>query len=1093
MSPRPPAPDDAARQRVIAERTRNVLLDAGAGGGKTSLLVDRLLDLVAPADPARGALSMERIAAVTFTRRAAGELSTRVRQSLLALLAGEAPGSPRAARAREALTALDGAAIGTIHSVADRLLRHYPLEAGLSPSFELHEDIGTLAHETFALLHDACEAGSLREALGDGGARVDDDTLREVEATFRAAFEAGLSPVAADRTRVYTESGLPDLLAVWVEQRDRDPQPPPVPAFPRAEFAALCGQFQRGARALEGNSAGVRWFHRMADFLDQVGPDADPVTLYARLARALGKPPDFRKGRHFEGDRDAWEFFKLYTGDTRRKDEPSLRDRLMAPLEREMAIRLARARPVVLALYEQVKARHRAADQVDLLVKLRDVLRDHLGARRAMQEQYDHIFVDEFQDTDPLQAEILLYLCEDGARATDWTKVVVAPGRLTLVGDPQQSIYRFRRADLRVYEMVREILQRGGCLRETLTANFRSDASLIDWCNARFAAVFASEHGGGIVHAAMQPGRPPRDDRGPRVRALTLQAIPKERADPARAREATAIAAYLCDLVEGGACVVPEAHGGAPRPLRYGDIAVLAVTTTKLRLLLDAFDAAGVPSTVSGGTLFTGDPLHRRLVLAVCALADPQDGPAFASLAQAPFTAVPLAEWATLRTGGEAPHAAEARERFERLRAAARTQPVGATLRTLLEDTALERVVAREPNGRVRLARLRDFALELETRALSEGFDLAALAADVRDWVDDPPPITPAPLSDANAVQVLSIHQAKGLEWPVVVLWDSRHKIDETPRRTPWAVTHDDRAWALSVGPLKWEEPEGGAIMGYEKAQDHAERRRLLYVATTRAREWLIVPRIGAESDVGYITNFLLHESPPGSVEDVAAPAAGSLPSPVVRAGGRDDGWEARRAAWAACAAREAAPRLAPRAVGVAAADGVAEATGHRHGAMFGTVVHRALGLLLSRAETDAAQAVARVALGSGLDDALRAIAVSDVVRAMATLHEAGYTALAADHLRLEYALGGSSADGAHLLHGFADLVAVTASSVDVLDFKTDAPPSAGDGTIASAYPAYMAQVGTYAKLLQASGVTGLLPIRAGLLFSADGSLHWTA
>ena len=874
MSGRPLAPDHAARERVIAERARNVLLDAGAGGGKTSLLVARLLDLVAPADSALPALALDRIAAVTFTRRAAGELSTRIRESLLALLAEEPPETHRAAQARDALTALDTAAIGTIHSVADRLLRRYPLEAGLSPAYELRDDIAPLVAETFADLHDACESGTLARVLpADAFSAA---VLAEAEATFRATFEAGLSLDAADRTQFNTEPGLPDLLEGWIQQRDREPATVAVPPFPRAAFAALCAQFQHSVRAFGGTAPGVRWLHRMADLLDDIGADADPVTLYARLAGTLGKPPKFQKAKHFDGARDPWDFYNRYkggstnTGKSGKVSEESLRDRLMAPLEQQLAMRLARARPVALALYEQVKTRHRAADQVDLLIKLRDVLRDYPRVRIAMQGLFDHIFVDEFQDTDPLQAEILLFLSEDGARATRWQDIDVAAGRLTLVGDPQQSIYRFRRADLRVYDTVRDTLLRGGCLRETLTANFRSDPSLIAWCNARFADIFGHPDSGGVAHAAMEPGRSGVGGAlGARVRILSLDIPAKEPVDMTRAREARAMASHLRELVEGGACIIPDPRDGTPRPLRYGDIAVLAVTTTKLRLLLEAFDDAAVPSAASGGTLFAGDPLHRRFVLALCALANPLDGPAQASLALAPFTAVSLEEWGIHRTGGVAPRAVEAQALIDDVRVRAQSQPLGATLRALLEETAVERVVSREPNGAVRLARLRDFALELEVRALRDGHDLQTLAAAVREWADDPPQVSPAPLPDSDAVQVMSIHQAKGLEWPVVALWDSRHKMDDIPRRVAWRVTHDSRAWALSVGPLKWEEPADGKILAYEKEQDRAERRRLLYVAVTRAREWLILTRGGAESDLKFIPNYLLNGSSPGSIEDV--------------------------------------------------------------------------------------------------------------------------------------------------------------------------------------------------------------------------------
>src|SRR5205823_5041709 len=162
--------------------------------------------------------------------------------------------------------------------------------------------------------------------------------------------------------------------------------------------------------------------------------------------------------------------------------------------------RLVRLFPAVIALYEKVKARKRQLDQIDLLLKLRDLLAKDHDTRAYFQSLFDHVFVDEFQDTDPLQAEIVLYLCEDGARAKDWTKAKLAAGKLTLVGDPKQSIYRFRRADIAMYERVRAIVARQNHLEVKLSANFRSVPPLIDWFNDRFPRILGTSPEIGRAH-----------------------------------------------------------------------------------------------------------------------------------------------------------------------------------------------------------------------------------------------------------------------------------------------------------------------------------------------------------------------------------------------------------------------------------------------------------------------------------------------------------------------------------------------------------------------------------------------------------------
>src|SRR5436309_7767300 len=178
-----PLPDDADRAQAVLERARNVLVDAGAGTGKTTLVIDRVVDMVAPADPAVAPLPLARLAVITFTRRAAGELRYRLRQKLLAALRDAA--EPRAALLREALGVVDTAYIGTIHSFADRLLRLRPVEAAISPSYDIAEDTDELVRAVFDRLVHGGETAQLAQALG--GRFAGPVPIGEVEETVRTA------------------------------------------------------------------------------------------------------------------------------------------------------------------------------------------------------------------------------------------------------------------------------------------------------------------------------------------------------------------------------------------------------------------------------------------------------------------------------------------------------------------------------------------------------------------------------------------------------------------------------------------------------------------------------------------------------------------------------------------------------------------------------------------------------------------------------------------------------------------------------------------------------------------------------------------
>ena len=222
---RKPAPDQAQRDAAVAEHHRNVLVDAGAGTGKTTILVDRLVEMLAPLGT-QAAVPISRIAAITFTRKAAGDLRLRIRERLLNELADVRPGSQREAQLRDALAGLDTAYVGTIHGFADRLLRLRPVEADLSPSYEIAEDQGPLVRETLQVLLQAVESGTLvAELIGANAAARADEATR----TILDALAAGLQ-VESRETEWKVYYGLDALVEGFIRQRDIPP--PDVPALP---------------------------------------------------------------------------------------------------------------------------------------------------------------------------------------------------------------------------------------------------------------------------------------------------------------------------------------------------------------------------------------------------------------------------------------------------------------------------------------------------------------------------------------------------------------------------------------------------------------------------------------------------------------------------------------------------------------------------------------------------------------------------------------------------------------------------------------------------------------------------------------------
>jgi ATP-dependent helicase/nuclease subunit A len=1114
MSPRPRAPDQDQRDLAIASRGRNVLVDAGAGTGKTTILVERLVALVAPPDDGP-ALELPRVAAITFTRKASGELRLRIREALLAELATPGLTPLRRSRLADALGALDTAHVGTIHGFADRLLRLRPVEAGIGPEVAIVEDEAELVHEAVTLLLQAVESGTLEAELEGWASPAD---AKVAASAIEAALTAHLRVETKDLGWSQRE-GLEALFAAFISTRDVAPLPsPPARANVKA-FRKYAEEFVALVKPVKGDAPGSRWFRDAAKRLAPLLEEDDPAVVIRELGHALRPLKDLGKGKHFDADAAGWNAWKAFDGDSRKTPVRStpLRDDLCGPLHRWLAGRLVAARPAVLAAYEKVKARRRAVDQLDLLLKLRDLLRDDLAVRAEYQRLFDHLFVDEFQDTDPLQAEIVLFLAEEGVRARAWSDVTVAPGRLTLVGDPKQSIYRFRRADVATYAAVRTIVERGPCDKVRLSANFRCLPGIVAFVNHRFDEILGTTAGGRpvfdesmgtVANEPLLAGR--SGDGGPRVAVLPIARADKEKVDVTRASEARALASWLRWTVEGKRQQIVDPVTGAARPAGYGDIAVLAATTYGVDPLFEELDRLGVPCAARGGVLFLSDPLHRRFLLALRAVADRDDGVAHAALLRAPFFALDLDDLARERAatapGAQVPdddgirRARSAREFVVELRRRRFERTPGSTARDLLERTALGRAVALGPNGAQRLGRLRELCFQLDVIAQAEGLDYDAATARMREWAIEPVQLDPPRPVSSAAVQFLTIHQAKGLEFPIVVLWDARRKWDGRDQGGCWAVERDGKSWTLSIDGLEWEEPAEAGLAEREKRYLAAERRRLAYVATTRARDLLVLP-VAAPGEAAFVKTTLTAAAPPELLDvlpafDPAEPPEWGAVEPAPDPGEPGDAtalFEVVDARWAAAAGEASRPRLAPAAVSGEAHRIVEERDEEagsarayrpsRFGPVFGETVHLAIGEALRDAALSPAEAVARAARLTSLD-ANVSEATDDVTRALAALGQARLRRAPGADLQLEYPL--AFARAGKLLTGYVDLLAATDGVVTVIDFKTDAPPA---GDVLASHPDYVEQVRSYGRILVELGVAR--EVKGGLLFTANGQIEW--
>lgn len=1107
-------PDHAARAAIIAERACNVVVVAGAGTGKTKTIIDRAVELLAPAQPEAAAIPIQRMVAITFTRRAAGELRFRIREQLLRELERDAPlNPPRADRLREALGNLDAAFIGTIHGFADRLLRLRPVEAALSPAYALVEDNSELVRETFLRLRRAAEAGSLRTALGPFGTDVEDTLVNEAADTLRAAVRAGLQMERTENAFGPVAS-VEATLARMIDTRDVTVELSPIPDAGLDEARAAAERAAEMVRKMRGADFGHRQLQRMAHALRRLRDVDDPAEAF-RTVQEAQRGRQLYKGRDFNDDNFAWSIYTAIRPDSTKAN--SLAEKLKGP-HRWLATRLVRLFPIVRAMYERVKSEHEVVDYLDLLIKLRDLLRDNLDARGFYQGLFDHIFVDEFQDTDPLQCEIVFYLCEDGTGARDWTRVALTPGKLTIVGDPKQSIYRFRRADIMMYGHAAERLAANGALEQRLETNFRSRPELISFFNQQLARVLGKDDG-----AAFDPqtGRANYEDLVPTTTmppgGISVHALPyADAADEGllagdgRSVEAAMVARYVRWLLQSQR-MVRDPGTDEERPIQPGDIAVLACVTTNLRLLLRQFDALGIEYSARGGALFLAHPVVRQYLLALRALADRDDGVAEAALLRPPFFGIDCADAVAglVNKNDEEPRRARvraARDIVAVLRAQRHAQSPGATARDLIERTSLGRAVITGHNGRQTLAALYELATEVDRRAAIEGLDFDAVTELFRAWAEAPVFLdAPEPIG-ASAVHVMTIHGAKGLEFPVVILWDGFQTFSDRGGGT-WRVERDGHAWALSLGPVAIEHPSGGHLLDREKQLGEQERRRMYYVAATRARDLLALPVPLTKGRMEYANSalatgaseellerfdtFRVDNMPAWAQAAALAPATPTRPEAIVGDETIQEHLDTVRRSFEGAVERATQPVAVPTAVTHSATDedmGLDEertrkAAEARFGRTFGLTVHRALELILWG--TAATAAVALAAQEQLMTDHL-ADAEADVQRTLDALRQLRIIDNLGMTIGTEYPLAMRWRDG-KLLSGVIDLLAVSVDVAFVIDFKTDAPIP---GALAAVYPRYAAQLQLYGEMLRAAGVVGTRQLRRGLLLTASGEFR---
>lgn len=835
---------DAESLKVIAsDLASSIYVEAGAGTGKTHSLVERITALL------KGGVPIEQIMAITFTRAAASELRSRIRGRLEEIRV-ENPSNPNI---RAALNGIDTAAFQTIDSLVHSILQEHPLDAGLPPTIDVQDKFAHLQ-----MFRDRWRQWSVEQLEQDEAfAETLSSALRlKLSNPFQSASElANLMNEKHGETKTATFE-MPPRIA-------------------KEAVARLEDQID-GLRRMMGNCK---------DTEDK---------LFEKFEKVVDWYDEYIRGQDVETENDAEELLVNWIGTTFSnsgtqgnwggREGKEAAGELLDEFHRSIDKALSSAREsVTIKLYsfaakfvETVVEERRRTGSVsyyDAITWLIDTLETRPDIRRSVQNRYRRVLVDEFQDTDPKQVKLVRLLTIPPREDR------VSPGSLFIVGDPKQSIYRFRGAEVQVSQAVQQDITGSGGKHLTLTENRRSSRPIINWVNHVFGGWMPSEDGqadwialdraaetatphdfGKVFHFGEDHEQTAIDE----VRRIDAEGV------------ATIARAVCC-----GELTVRDRHDGHCRASDAGDLTILTRSRSSWDIYTRALDEHELPySAEIGGAAVLNTQEIRDLLNCLTAMDDPSDQPATVGALKSIYFGCSdrdLFDWA--RAGGDFSCTADFREQFER-------SIVGSAMSTLLEyhelrdetqpAVLIERFIRERQAREVMyldadptpgLRRL-DLAIELTRRFNEDGAN--SLRECLRRFqqfreADEDLREEPSLEFDQGKIRLMTMHGSKGLEFPIVVLADLGGTRNADNPKLLINTTVSGEADPEVAVRLGGSEKSRFETNGYEilnesnKADDELEKTRILYVAATRARDYLIVSRNRNRESKSYAAKIEQH------------------------------------------------------------------------------------------------------------------------------------------------------------------------------------------------------------------------------------------
>ena len=850
-------PDQKVRDRIKEDVDSNFLVEAGAGSGKTRSLVERMTSLISS-----GKYKVGDIAAITFTRKAAAELRERfqneledayskVRKQSNSNDGGQSESDLRQVeeRLQSALEDLDEAFVGTIHSFASTLLKERPVEAGLDPDFDALEELEeeALEDEIFEefLLHTRLNRRDLLDELDR--IAVNPQELKE---SFK---ELSKYP---DVEFYHEKVDPPDLkdalkkLQPLINKADRNmPNEEPDKGYDKLQQAVL--KTKRYSRYFDMNT------------------EENMIALLNQFNRVKSKG-DVILNRWQEKDK-AVEV---------RDEAISLRENIVDPVltkwKEYCHYQIMQFLIPAIEYYNSKREKSSYLNFNDLLLRSRDMLRDYPEVRSYFQKRYKAILVDEFQDTDPLQSELVFYLTGMETEEKDWQKLTPYPGSLFVVGDPKQSIYRFRRADIDIYNFVKKIIKQNGGEILELTTNFRSVNSLGSWFDQVFAQLlpqgfdeYQAKHTP-LETVTPDPASGSEDAGTYRISGVRKIEVPAGFTNQEDVVEENArqIAQCIRKMLEAG----PEGE----QNYQPADFMIIL----RYRALMDRYARAledeGIPVAMTGGSsMGEAHELHELYKL-LAYLNDLDNQVYLVAVLRGIFCGIDDDTLFRFKQAGgrfnifSPGNLEEAKDKgfdnllesFARIKKYLEWKEIyspAVCLEKIINDLGLYPFILtvgemKEPRSAY-LYQVLEYARELESQGKT---DFSSLVKKFEQLLSQNPEEELDLFSrKESSVRLLNLHKAKGLQARVVFLANPGKKVDLDRFLSKHIQRFDDKprgyfSFFRQSGfsrqdiavPPNWE-----AIKGKELKYQESEETRLLYVAATRAKELLVISD-AAESQV---------------------------------------------------------------------------------------------------------------------------------------------------------------------------------------------------------------------------------------------------